>query len=113
MVDPKITAPAADASEVSRVAGEVTAKLAALGVTVTPDDSSEDIVNMLEAVERFESAVQNAGGDLMVDEPPLGSEPQPDNPRFVLPLRGENEAAELYVQRLSRATELVREVPVR
>jgi len=55
-------------------------------------------------VERFERAVERAGGDLMVDTPPAR---EPDNPDFVLPLRGGAEAIADYIARLGYATAVV------
>ena len=43
------------------------------------------------AIERFELAVESRGGDLMVDEGPDGTTREPDDPRFALPKRGEDE----------------------
>lgn len=95
--------------EVRRVTQEMTARLHALGVPVLPSDSPEDIVSIIEAIEVFETAVEDAGGDLMVDEPPRGSRPQPDRPDLVLPARADGEPANLYRERLERAAELIAE----
>ena len=73
-------------------------------VDVTGQESPEETVTLLEAVERFELAVQSHGGDLMVDEPPPGHEAEPDDPGFVIPRRGEGESVGDYVQRIDAAT---------
>lgn len=93
--------------EVRRVTDEMKARLHALGVPVLPSDKPDDVVSIIEAIERFETAVEDAGGDLMVDEPPRGSRPQPDRPDLVLPARAEGEPANLYVERVERAAELI------
>jgi hypothetical protein len=37
------------------------------GIRVTPADSDEEVADLLEAIERFEAAVEARGGDLFVD----------------------------------------------
>jgi hypothetical protein len=74
---------------------------------VYDEDSPEDIVQLLEAVESFERAVEAHGGDLMMDEPPAGGSAQPDNPRFLLPSRAADESAPAFLRRLNGATDAV------
>jgi hypothetical protein len=95
-------------TELERTAETVSDRLRARGVSMREDDSAEDVVRVLEAVEAFEGAVVAAGGDLMVDEPPPEGHAQPDDPRFRLPVRGEGEPAGLYLDRIARATEVIR-----
>jgi len=78
------------------------------GVRVDDRDSPEGIVAVLEAVERFELAVQSHGGDLMVDEPPVGNEAEPDDPAFVIPERAPSEAAETFASRIDDASARIR-----
>src|SRR6266550_4275792 len=85
--------------DLQRVADEVRERLRARGVAAEPTDSPEDLAFLLEAVEDFENAVEARGGDLFVDEPPVGSEGQPDNPRFAIPVRFPREAARSYARR--------------
>lgn len=90
--------------EMQRVRAEVIARLDARGVRTTPTDSPEDLVDLLEAVEAFEEAVERHGGDLMVDEPVSGGKaPQPDDILFVLPAREDAERAAAYVARIDQA----------
>ena len=49
-----------------RVAQEVAARLSRRGVSLTGHESSEELADLLEAVERFEDAVERRGADLMV-----------------------------------------------
>ena len=91
---------------------EVIGRLSSLGVWLSGRESSEVLVQMLEAIERFEEAVRGKGGDLMVDEPPAGLAGQPDAPEFGLPRRRADERAADYVQRLEAATEAVRRSPM-
>ena len=98
-------------SERDRVARDIAGRLFTRGVDVREDDSNDDVTAIEEAVEQFESRVQAAGGDLMVDEPPRGQRGQPDDSRFRLPLRHADETASHYVQRLSRAADALRMLP--
>lgn len=70
------------------------------GVVVNDDDSTESVVEALEAVEAFERAVEACGGDLMVDAAPAY---QPDDPRFVLPRRRGGERLGDYAGRVRSA----------
>jgi hypothetical protein len=96
-------------TDIARAQANVAARLHTRGVDIAEGDSPDDAVRILEAVEDFECAVEAAGGDLMVDEPPLDHRAQPDDERFALPIRGPREPAELYIDRLTRATEIVRD----
>jgi hypothetical protein len=93
-----------DTSEITRVTKEIAGKLEARGMEVLDSDSPEDVVRMLEALEGFENAVEAAGGDLMMDEPPSNQKGEPDDPHFLLPKRKGGEAATGYLERLTAAT---------
>jgi hypothetical protein len=95
-------------AERDRIAKDLAGRLFSRGIDVRDDDSNDDVSTIEEAVERFEEAVQAAGGDLMVDEPPRGHEGQPDDARFQLPLRHADESASQYVERLARAADELR-----
>ena len=64
--------------ELKRAMRETAARLRARGVLLTGQESSEELVAQLEAVERFEKAVESRGGDLFVDEGPGGVTREPD-----------------------------------
>ncbi len=95
-----------DADE--RVVAEVADKLRRRGVTVTGAERSDDLADLLTAVERFEAAVEAHGGDLMVDD--LNS-PEPDDQHFVLPRRAPREAIRPYIARIETATVALRQHP--
>ena len=97
--------------EVQRVSQEVANRLSGLGVALTGSESPGELVAIQEAVERFELAVESRGGDLMVDEGPDGKTHEPDDPRFALPQRGEDEPVDHFVERLVFATDEVRRQP--
>lgn len=93
--------------DVERVSREVANRLEELGIWVSGDEQPEDLALLIEAVERFEVAVQTRGGDLMVDEGPDGKTTQPDNASFALPLRRADESVSKYIERLERARDEV------
>jgi hypothetical protein len=95
------------------VAAELAAKLAARGVELNGDETSDEVADILDAVERFERAVQARGGDLMVDEKPGGRPQLPDDRHFVVPDRHGDESVDGYLDRLREATRVVLEHPLR
>jgi hypothetical protein len=97
--------------DIQRVSQEVANRLSGLGVTLNGSETPEELVQIQEAVERFELAVESRGGDLMVDEGPDGTTREPDDPRFALPKRGEDEPVDHYLERLVFATDEVRRQP--
>jgi hypothetical protein len=94
--------------DVARVSQEIGSRLRARGIAVHDSDSPDDLVRLLEEVEKFEQIVQDAGGDLMVDEPPRHGAPQPDDSRFLLPTRTADESLANYLKRLATATQAAR-----
>ena len=96
-----------ETDDLERVSGEVANRLESLGIRLSGDESSEDLVQILEAVERFEQAVETRGGDLMVDEGPRGETREPDDLHFALPLRHADETVQRYLERLAEARENV------
>jgi hypothetical protein len=97
--------------DVARVAQEIAGRLRSRGVAVYDSDSPNEVLQLVEGVEEFERAVESRGGDLMVDEPPIAGQAQPDDPHFLLPTRAADEYVANYLRRLSAATAAVREHP--
>ncbi len=95
--------------EMDNAMREAMARLQERGVNVSLHDDSDAVANVLEAVERFEMAVERRGGDLMVD---TGNPEQPDDPRFVLPKRTHGESLVDYRARIDLAAHGLRS-PVR
>jgi len=89
-------------------AAEVTARLRGRGIVVTGSEAPGDLADLLSAVERFETAVEARGGDLMVDD--LKSS-QPDDSHFVVPRRARGEAVRAYIGRIDEATAGLRRHP--
>ncbi len=82
-------------------AAEVADRLRRRGIAVTGAERTDDLADLLSAVERFEAAVEAHGGDLMVDD--LKS-PQPDDRHFVLPRREHGQPIRTYINRIDAAT---------
>lgn len=97
-----------DEKELRAAMMETSDRLRAVGVRLTGHESSDDLANLLEAVERFERAVKARGGDLMVDEGPHGETREPDDVHFVLPRREPGEPVAAYLGRLDEAAGAVR-----
>src|SRR6266550_8409820 len=87
---------------------EVADRLRRRGITVTGAERTDDLADLLSAVERFEKTVEAHGGDLMVDD--LKSV-QPDDRHFVLPRRDHAEPIRAYIGRISAATSGLRKHP--
>ena len=88
---------------------EIASRLRDRGVRLTGRETGDELADLLDAVERFEMAVEQAGGDLMLDEPVGTGDPvQPDDAAFVMPRRNDGESADAYIERLAVATERTR-----
>lgn len=90
--------------EIDGIALELGSRAAQRGVDIDGTESAEDLDNLLTAVDRFESAVEGKGGDLMVNMPQ--SSP-PENPGFVLPRRRAGEHIVTFTERVAAAAEAV------
>lgn len=84
------------------VRDELEARLRHRGASLSGNETDEEVVELSNAVDRFERAVMQAGGDLMVDTPESSS---PDNPANVLPQRRADEAVDSYVRRIDTAAD--------
>ena len=92
------------------VAAEISARLRARGIAVTGAERTEDLADLLSAVERFEAAVVAHGGDLMVDD--LKSV-QPDDRHFIVPRRTSRETIQAYIGRIEEVRLQLRHHPPR
>ena len=97
-----------DSADLQRVTREVAGRLAARGIPLTGEETSDEITALEDAVERWEMAVESHGGDLMVDEPPKGQAGEPDDPRLLLPKRKPGTPVARYIEQLSQAMEGMR-----
>lgn len=86
--------------ELESVSMSVASTLRARGVELTGEEGSEQLVEMLDAVERFEAAVSEAGGDNMINDP---NSADPQEEAFVLPRRAADESPVEYAKRVSKA----------
>jgi hypothetical protein len=97
--------------ELERAMLETRNRLRERGVRLTGRETSEELVALLDGVERFEQAVESRGGDLFVDEGPRGITREPDDVHFVLPPRLSHEPVARYLERLAEATRAVLQHP--
>ena len=81
---------------------EITARLQQKGIDASSDEDTALLADLLSAVERFETAVINRGGDLFVNSP---TSTEPQNPEFVVPLRVADETFEGYLRRVNEAAD--------
>jgi hypothetical protein len=100
--------PRNDSRDVARVTQEVAGTLRNRGIEVWDNDSPEDLVRLLDAVETFERSVQRRGGDLMMDEPPIDTLGEPDDPLFLMPSRSADESVVAFARRLAALTAEIR-----
>jgi hypothetical protein len=94
--------------EIQRVMLETADRLRQRGVSLTGQESGDELVSLLDAVEEYELAVEQRGGDLMVDESPEGGVPQPDDVHFGLPRRHPRESVSDYLVRIRERTDMIR-----
>ena len=87
-------------AQLASVMAEVTDRLRRRGIALPGHETSDEMANLLEAVERFDRAVEAHGGDLMVDSAPAR---EPDDPDFVLPARRPHESMAGYLGRIEEA----------
>ena len=89
----------------ARAAAEIAARLDRRGVLLSGAEAAEELVDLLDAVERFEQVAERAGADLMVDEPLAGAGAPiaPDDAAFVLPRRRGGEAVADFIGRIADA----------
>jgi hypothetical protein len=105
-VTPASSSASTDSSdeERRRIAEEISSRLRRNGVQLTGNESTEELADLEEAVEKFERMVERGGGDLMVDEPVAGGSPiAPDEAEFVLPSRKQSESVPAYIKRIHEA----------
>jgi hypothetical protein len=67
-------------------------------------ETDEDVLSIVNALERFEAAVIAAGGDLMIHSPESS---EPEHPEYVIPRRRDDEAVDAYVARVHFAADRV------
>ena len=83
-----------------RARQEAEDRLRERGIEIISADSDEDVADLLDAIERFETEVEAKGGDLFVDR--IGSS-EPAHPDLVPPERRPGESAADYRDRIDLA----------
>jgi hypothetical protein len=72
------------------------------GVFAYENESSDQLADLLSAIDMFEKAVEQTGGDLFVDSPDSS---EPERPEFVLPHMHTMENIKTYTRRIREAAE--------
>ena len=90
------------ADERRRTREELETRLRDRRIALTGDETDEDIVEMVNAVEMFEDRLAQLGDDSYVNTPESS---QPDDDRFVLPRRLDDESPSAYSARVIGASE--------
>jgi hypothetical protein len=88
--------------ERSGAATEISGRLLQKGIDASADEDPALLADLLSAVERFESAVEARGGDLMVNSP---DSTDPQNPEFVIPRRTADDSIEAFIRRINDAAQ--------
>jgi len=83
-------------------------RLRGRGIKLYPRDGDEEAEDLLDAMARFETAVESHGGDLLVNR--IGSS-EPEDPEFVPPIRGPEEGIGDYRLRVEAAIDQLRHRP--
>jgi hypothetical protein len=86
--------------DVQHAAELVAESLRRRGVEADGSEDSDHLAGLLDAVETFERARALRGGDSFVHDPD-GDEP--DDQRFVIPVRAADEAVDVYARRVRAA----------
>lgn len=92
--------------EIAGAAIEVSGRLLQKGVEVSADEDPAELADLLSAVERFEAAVINRGGDPMVNMP---TSTDPQDPAFVIPARRADESVTAYTRHVNEAAAMLEE----
>ena len=78
------------------------ARLNTRNINLHGNESDEDVLAIVDAVEAFEAKVARIGGDSFVNAP---TSDEPDDVRQVLPSRRDDESAASYAARIIEAAE--------
>ncbi|GAC1514902.1 MAG: hypothetical protein NVS1B4_03750 [Gemmatimonadaceae bacterium] len=79
---------------------DVVPRLEKYGVTLDGSETTDDLADLLTAVEEFQATVAAHGGDSMLNDT---TERESENPSFVLPRREEGERIGQYIWRITEA----------
>jgi len=88
--------------ERTSAATEISGRLHQKGIDVATDEDPALLADLLSAVEKFETAVEARGGDLMVNSP---NSTDPQDPNFVVATRKADETLESYIRRINEAAD--------
>lgn len=105
MTDPSAFNTPIRREEATALHTELVSRLYQRGVRVNDSAPTDQLADLLSALDDFEAAVQQAGGDLFVNAPDSS---EPERPEFVVPHPHDDEAVKTYIKRVRAAAERVR-----
>jgi len=88
--------------ERQHVRDELEARLRLRDVDTTGNERDDEIILMIDAIEEFETLCARAGADSFTNTPQSS---QPDDERFVLPQRRDDETVQQFVRRVREKIE--------
>lgn len=88
-----------------RAEDNVETQLAKRGVRIFGSESDPELLDMLNAAERFDGARASLGGDSMTNTPDSS---RPDDPALVIPERRDDESPTSYASRVRSAADALR-----
>jgi hypothetical protein len=90
--------------EIAGASLEVAGRLHQKGIEISSEEDPAQLADLLSAVERFENAVINRGGDPMINMPGTAD---PQDPAFVIPARSADESVQQYTRHINEAAEML------
>src|SRR4051812_20583069 len=84
---------------------ELEARLRERRIVLTGDESDEDVLLIVNAMETFEGRLAQFGEDSFVNTPESS---QPDDAQLVIPMRNDDESAAAYAARIVAAAQRIR-----
>ncbi len=100
MTDPSFNSPLRK-EERAALNQELISRLHQRGIRIENTLPTDNLDDLLTALDEFDAAVERAGGDLFVNSPDSS---QPQRKEFVVPLPNNRETVEEYIERIQAAT---------
>jgi hypothetical protein len=94
----------ASPADVARASANVRGQLEERDIRLHDRDSPAELADLLSAVESFEGAVGDRGGDSYTNTPESS---RPDREEFVIPARGDDEGVPAYMRRIRAAADRI------
>ena len=92
-------------AEETALHAELVIRLHQRGLRIDDTAPADELVDLLSAIDEFDAAVEQSGGDLFVNAPDSS---EPERPEFVVPHPYDDEAVKAYTKRVLIAAETLR-----